>query len=118
LSDGGGRAFLYIPVEKESTFLAYLVGPSRALSGLERPPFSGASRVALDRGEAHVEQAGRLSFWHATFYGANYLLTEVFGVGFHPSIIAHRSIFMLTAVEYEFSEGRSPSYSYSATIEP
>ena len=78
LSDGGGRAFLYIPVEKESTFLAYLVGPSRALSGPERPPFSGGSRVALDRGEAHVEKAGRLSFWHAPLYGANYLLAEVF----------------------------------------
>src|SRR5918994_1297624 len=74
LSDGGSRAFLYIPVEKESAFLAYLVGPSRALSGLERPPFSGGSRVALDRGEAHVEQAGRLSLLHAPPLWAKHLL--------------------------------------------
>jgi hypothetical protein len=78
LSDGGGRAFLYVPFEKELTFLAYLAGPSRALSGLERPPFSGGPCVALDRGEAHVEQTGRLSFWHAPLYGANYLLAEIF----------------------------------------
>ena len=99
LSDGGGRAFLYTPVEKESTFLAYLVGPSGALSGLERPPFSSGSRVALDRGEAQVEQAGRLSFSHAPLYGANYLLAEVFRVGSHPLMIACGSIFMLTAIK-------------------
>ena len=78
LADGGGRTFLYVPFEKELAFLAYLVGPSRALSGLERPPFSGGSRVALDRGEAHVEQAGRLGFGHAPLYDANYLLAEIF----------------------------------------
>src|SRR5215213_4840713 len=98
LSDGGGRTFLYIPFEEELAFLAYLVGPSGALSGLERPPFSGGSRVALDRGEAHVEEAGRLSFWHAPLYGANYLLAEIFRVGSHPIMIACGSIFMLTAV--------------------
>src|SRR5215213_3298103 len=98
LSDGGGRTFLYIPFEEELAFLAYLVGPSGALSGLERPPFSGGSRVALDRGEAHVEEAGRLSFWHAPLYGANYLLAEVFRVGSHPIMIACGSIFVLTAV--------------------
>jgi len=40
VADGGGRTFLYVPFEKELAFLAYLVGPSRALCGLERPPFS------------------------------------------------------------------------------
>src|SRR5215212_8728311 len=99
LSDGGGRAFLYIPFEEELAFLAYLlVGSSGALSGLKRPSFSSDPRVALDRGEAHVEEAGRLSFWHAPLYGANYLLAEIFRVGSHPIMIACGSIFVLTAV--------------------
>jgi hypothetical protein len=98
LSDGGGRALLYVPFEEDCGFLAYLVGPSGTLSGLKRVSFPGGSGVALDRGEAHVEGASSLSFGHATFYGGNYLLTEVFRVGFHSPMIAHRSIFMLTAV--------------------
>jgi hypothetical protein len=40
-----------------------------------------------------------LGFRHASLYGANYLLAEIFGVGSHPLMIAYGSIFMLAAVE-------------------
>ena len=99
LSDGGAWTLLYVLFEKELSFFAYLVGSSGALSGLERPPFSSGPRVSLDRGEAYIEEAGRLGFWHTPLYGANYLLTEVFGVSSHPSMIAYGSNFMLTAVD-------------------
>ena len=79
-------------------FSPALRGRPGALSGLKRPSFSGGSGVALDRGEAHVEQARRLSFGHASLYGGNNLLAEVFGVGSHPPMIAYGSNFMLTAV--------------------
>jgi hypothetical protein len=98
LRDGGAWALLYVLFEENSGFLACLAGPSRALSGLKRPSFSGHSRVALDRGEAHVEQARRLSFGHATSYGGDYLLAEVFRISSHPAMIAYRPTFILNAV--------------------
>jgi hypothetical protein len=98
LADGGSWTLLYILFEEDSSFLICLVGSSGALSRLKGPSFSSHPRVALDRGEAYIEEACRLSFGHASLYGSNYLLAEVFGVGSHPPMIAHGSIFMLTAV--------------------
>src|SRR3712207_6794161 len=62
LADGGAWALLYIPFEKDSGFLVYLAGSSRALFGREGLSLSGAPSVSLDRGEAHVESASGLSF--------------------------------------------------------
>src|ERR671916_187712 len=98
-ADGGARALLYILFEKGSGFLVRLAGSSRALSWREGVSLSDPPSVSLERGEAHVEGAGRLSFGHASLYGSDYLLAEVFGVGSHPSMIACGSKFMLNAVE-------------------
>jgi hypothetical protein len=48
----------------------------------------GFVHVALYRGEAHVEGAGRLTLRHAAFYGGDYLLSEVFGVTVHATMLA------------------------------
>src|SRR5215213_6029970 len=55
LADGGGRALFYVLSEKELGFLVRLAGSSRTPSGLKRPSLTSRPRVALDRGEAHVE---------------------------------------------------------------
>ena len=99
LADGGSWTLLYILFEKDSSFLVCLAWSSRALSGLKRASLSSHPRVALNRGEAYIEQARRLSFGHTSLYGSNYLLAEIFGVGSHPLMIAYGSNFMLTAVE-------------------
>src|SRR5215212_1203107 len=101
-ADGGARALLYVLFEKGSGFLVRLGGPSGALFGREGVSLSDPPSVSLDRGEAHVEGAGSLSFGHASLYGSDYLLAEVFGIGSHPSMIAYGSNFMLTAVETHF----------------
>ena len=38
---------------------------------------TGHPSVALDRGEAYVEEAGSLSLWHATLYSSDYLVAQV-----------------------------------------
>jgi hypothetical protein len=48
LADGGSWTLLYVLFEEDSGFLVCLVGPSGALSRLERASFSGDCRVALD----------------------------------------------------------------------
>jgi hypothetical protein len=54
------------------------------MAGGEGVSLSDTPSVSLDRGEAHVEKASRLGFGHASLYGGDYLLTEIFGIGFHP----------------------------------
>jgi len=78
LTDGGAWALLYILFKKDLGFLVSFAGSSRALSGLERFSLAGDPSVALDRGKAHIEQVGSLTFWHTPLYGGNYLLAEVF----------------------------------------
>jgi len=78
LADGGGWALLDVLFEKDTGFLVCLAWSSRTLSGLKRASLSSHSLVALDRGEAYIEQARRSSFGHTSFYGANYLLAEIF----------------------------------------
>jgi hypothetical protein len=78
LADGGGWALLYILLKEGLGVFVYLAGPSRALFGREGISSSDAPSVALDRGEAHVEQASSLGFWHTPLYGGDYLLAEVF----------------------------------------
>jgi hypothetical protein len=78
LRDGVRWALLYMPFEKSSGCLVCLAGPSGALSRLKGASFSGGSRVALDRGEAHIEKVCSLSFGYASLDSGYYLLAEVF----------------------------------------
>jgi hypothetical protein len=78
LRDGGAWALLYIPFEKSLGSLVCLAGSGGALSRLKVASFSSGSRVALDRGEAHIEKACSPSFGHASLYSDYYLLAEVF----------------------------------------
>jgi pimeloyl-ACP methyl ester carboxylesterase len=102
LRDGGGRTLLYILLEQDRGFLVDLVGPSGALLGREWLSPTGGPGITLDRGETHVEDASGLGLGHATFYGGDYLLAEVFGVGSHPPMIAYGSTLMLTAVDFGY----------------
>jgi hypothetical protein len=76
LRDGRGRALLHVLQEHSGFRLP--CGAARALLGPEGVSPTGGPRVALYRGEAHVEQAGGLSFWHTPLYSGDYLLSEVF----------------------------------------
>jgi hypothetical protein len=78
LRDGGRWALFYIPFEKSLGCLICLAGPAGALSRLKGASFSSGSRVALDRGETHIEKACCLSLRHTSLYGGYYLLAEVF----------------------------------------
>ena len=99
LGDGSCRALLHIILEKGSGFLVRLGRSPGALFGGEGVSLLDTPRVSLDRGETHIEKASRLDFGHASLYGGDYLLTEIFGIGFHPPMIAYGSSFMLIAVE-------------------
>jgi len=62
-----------------SSFLAFSRLPSEpclvSFSERESLP-EGLSE--LDRGEAHVEEAGSMSLWHATLYSNDYLAAQVY----------------------------------------
>jgi hypothetical protein len=64
LADGGSWAFLYVLLKEGLGVFVYLAGSSRALFGREGLCLANDPSVSLDRGEAHVEQAGCLSFGH------------------------------------------------------
>ena len=58
LKDGGCRALLYVLFEKLLRGLVHLRGPATSLSRFERGSSDSDPRVALDRGEADVKEAG------------------------------------------------------------
>ena len=66
LRDGGAWALLYVLFEEDSGFLVGFAGSSKPLSGLDRFSLASDPSVALDRGKAHLEQAGRLSLGHTS----------------------------------------------------
>jgi hypothetical protein len=47
-------------------------------SSVSKIPADDFVQVAFDRGEAHVEGAGRLGIGHPASYGGDYLSSEVF----------------------------------------
>jgi hypothetical protein len=98
LADGGGGVLLHVLLEQDRGFPVDLAGTTGALPGHEGIPPKGGPGVTLGRGEAHVEEASGLGFGHVTFYGGDYLLAEVFGVGSHHAMVAYRSSFMHNAV--------------------
>jgi hypothetical protein len=98
LADGGGGVLLHVLLEQDRGFPVDLAGTTGALLGHEGVPPKGGPGVTLGRGEAHVEEASGLGFGHVTFYGGDYLLAEVFGVGSHHAMVAYRSRFMHNAV--------------------
>ena len=49
---------------------------------------------------AHIEEAGSLSLWHTVLNSSDYLVAQVFGIRFHASMIAHRSITMTVTIAY------------------
>ena len=78
--------------------LADLPGSSRRLLRSQRVPCALHSGEAFHRGETHPEKACGLALGCASLEGVDYLLSEVFGVGFHACIISYGSTFLLTAV--------------------
>jgi hypothetical protein len=75
-------------VARSSGLFVQLRKRSRALLWSQGFSVVGFVHVALYRGEAHVEGAGRLTLRHAAFYGGDYLLSEVFGVTVHATMLA------------------------------
>ncbi len=74
--------FLHVLFEESTGVLVELRRASEALLRREVAFLVHRPRVALYRGEAHVEQAGSLGFRSPSFKRGHYLLAEVFGVGF------------------------------------
>ncbi len=75
LKDGRDRALLYVLLEQDPGLdFADLVGTTGALPGLERPSFSGGPPIALDGGEAHVEETSGLGFGHTRSMAATIFL--------------------------------------------
>src|SRR5215208_6683359 len=60
---------------------------ARCLARLQRLSPLGLGGVTLDGGDPDAEGAGRLGFGHSPLYGIHDLLTEVYGVGFHRSMM-------------------------------
>src|SRR5215208_571378 len=60
---------------------------ARCLARLQRLSPLGLGGVTLDGGDPDAEGAGRLGFGHASLDGIHDLLAEVYGVGFHRSMM-------------------------------
>src|SRR5215210_7774963 len=89
ICDGGCRPYPYVLFEEPLCSLVGFRGSSTSLPGGKGLPLVGKPDVALDRGEADVEEAGGLGLGDATLLDSlDYLLAQVFGVGFHHSMIA------------------------------
>lgn len=99
LFDGGRRATLYVLFEESTGVLVELLRPSGGLLRSERFSPSYCPRVALERGKTDAEQVGSLGFGDPTLESGDYLLAEVFGVGFHPHMFSSGSRFLINAVE-------------------
>ena len=78
--------------------LADLPGSSQRLLRSQRVSLALHPGEAFDRGEAHPEEAGGFALGCSSLEGVDYLLSEVFRVGFHACMISHGSRFLLTAV--------------------
>lgn len=98
VGDGGRGALSYVLLEKPLFILAHLRRSPRAFSRFEGLSPLGDPGVALHRGEAHIEQSSGLGFGDIAFEGLNYLLAQIFGIGFHVSMIAHGSRILFFAV--------------------
>ena len=97
---GGGRrgALGEVRLQQPPRGIVALRRPSRGLPRSQLDPIAVHPGEALDRGEAHPEEAGGLALRRTSLEGVDYLASEVFGVGFHASMISHGSRFLLTAV--------------------
>jgi hypothetical protein len=113
VGDGGRRAFLYVLFEKLLGALVYPWGPATSLVWFEGVSSVSDPRVALDRGEAHTEEASGPSFGYPAFYSLDYLAAEVFRVGSHSPMITPGSIVLTDAV----AKHVSPVFAYIVEIE-
>jgi hypothetical protein len=83
---GGERPLLQVHLQQLGGFLAQLQSRSGALlQGLELSVV-GFLHVALHRGEAHSEGAGRLALGDPASYGSDNLLSKVFRITIHAAM--------------------------------
>ena len=78
--------------------LIYLWGPAACLVWFEGVCSASDPHLALERGEAHIEEASGPSLGCPVFYSFDYLGAEVFRVGSHSPMIAPGSILLTDAV--------------------
>jgi hypothetical protein len=64
----------------------------------ERPPLVCHTDVTFDRREADTQGWRYLAFAHAPADGLDYLPSQVFGVGFHPSMVPDGPVPLQTAL--------------------
>ena len=70
--------------------LVHLRGSAASLSWFEGGSSVGDPRVALDRGEADIEEAGGGGLGQASFLDGSYdPCAQILRVGLHDSMIAH-----------------------------
>jgi hypothetical protein len=99
LCDGGRRTVAYVFFEEPPCGLVGFEGSSTSLLGGKRLSLVGESGVAFDRGETDGEESGGLGLGHAALLdGLDYLPSKVFGVGFHPFMVAYGSNVLICAV--------------------
>src|SRR5215208_3176385 len=81
---------------------------ARSLARLQRLSPLGLGGVTLEGGDPDPEGAGRLGLGHASLYGLHDFPTEVYGVGFHRSMMSCRPTSSQHAVKAEWD-----GYSYA-----
>ncbi len=86
MGKGGGGTLLEIRLKESLGSFIDLRAQAGRLLCSQVPPLVCDADVTLDRREAHTEGASGFAFAHPPFlYGFDYLPSEVFGAGFHPS---------------------------------
>ena len=103
ICDGGCRSVAYVLFEK---LPCSLVGFGRSSTSLSLSPVKRYSRLA-SQGESLApkdgKESGGLGLGHTALVDSlDYLLAEVFGVGFHRSMIACRLSVLISAVHGDF----------------
>jgi hypothetical protein len=87
LPKGGERALLEVGFEELPNSLVDLGWFARSLARLKRFSPLGLGGVTLEGGDPDSEGASGLGLGNSSFYGIPDLPTEVFGIGFHQSMM-------------------------------
>src|SRR5215212_2042863 len=87
LGEGDKWALLEVLFEELAEPLIDLGTLAGCLTRFQRLSSLGFGGVTLDGGDPDPESAGRLGLGHTSLYGIHDLLTEVFGVRFHQSMM-------------------------------
>src|SRR5829696_2861524 len=98
LREGSGRSLFEVRLEEPLALLIDLRAQAGRLLRSERPPLVCHTDVTFDRREADTQGSRHLAFAHAPADGLDYLPSQVFRVGFHPSMVPDGPVPLQTAL--------------------